>query len=57
MSAVDLNAPRPQEVLSVPPGAQTTRTSRAHSRVRSFALLDSSILNPQVTYRFGNHDF
>ncbi|XP_034238176.1 DENN domain-containing protein 5B isoform X2 [Thrips palmi] len=51
LSTVDTIAPKPQEVLSHSVVAQPTKPSRAHNRVRSFSLLESSILNPQVTYR------
>ncbi|XP_052123081.1 DENN domain-containing protein 5A isoform X2 [Frankliniella occidentalis] len=51
LSSVDIIAAKPQEILPQTGGAQQSRPSRAHNRVRSFALLDSSVLNPQVTYR------
>lgn len=51
LSTVDTIAPKPQEVLSHSVVPQPTKPSRAHNRVRSFSLLESSILNPQVTYR------
>lgn len=51
LSSVDIMAPRPQEILSQSIGTQHSRPSRGHNRVRSFQLLDSNSLNPQVTYR------